>query len=146
MSKTCRKILTKNDTAETGGHQAGITIPKRPDLLDFFPALDLAEFNPEDWIVCIDSEGERWEMRYVYYNGKTFSPRLSTRNEYRITYMTKFFRKWNAQSKDAIVFKETNKRNTYDVRIEKLSVSDAASKNNTEEQAVVILRGWSQVY
>jgi hypothetical protein len=139
-----KKILTKNDAGETGGHQAGITIPKNDTaLLNFFPSLDKESFNPEEWIVCVDPDGNEWDMRYVYYNGKTFTPTKSTRNEYRITYMTKFFRKWNAKSQDAIVFRETNKRNQYHLSIER---RDEWGNNCIREPKLVVLKGWTKVY
>ena len=30
------KILSRNDTGETGGHQAGIHVPKKKEILSFF--------------------------------------------------------------------------------------------------------------
>ena len=144
MSNSYKKVLTKNDVGETGGHQAGITIPKKnSDLLDFFPQLDKKIFNPEEWITCVDPDGNEWDMRYVYYNGKTFSPRLSTRNEYRITYMTKFFKKWNAKSQDSIVFEETKKRNRYLLSIER---DEAVNPKFPQKPKVIVLKGWSKVY
>lgn len=144
MYNSYKKILTKNDAGETGGHQAGITIPKKNTaLLDFFPSLDKESFNPEEWIVCVDSDGNEWDMRYVYYNGKTFTPTKSTRNEYRITYMTKFFRKWNAKSQDAIVFRETGRKNRYHLSVER---GDEEDSNCIREPKLVVLKGWAKVY
>ena len=37
--KSITKVLSANDTGETGGHQAGILVPKEERLLSFFPAL-----------------------------------------------------------------------------------------------------------
>ncbi|SMF52729.1 Restriction endonuclease EcoRII, N-terminal [Alteromonadaceae bacterium Bs31] len=139
-----KKILTKNDVGETGGHQAGITIPKKNTaLLEFFPSLDKDSFNPEEWIVCVDPDGNEWDMRYVYYNGKTFTPRKSTRNEYRITYMTKFFKRWNVKSEDSVIFKDTNRKNRYQLSIER---KDEEDLNCIREPKVVVLRGWSKAY
>ena len=81
--------------------------------------LKMSEFNPEAWIFCTDPDGEVWRMRYVYYNGKTFSPKKSTRNEYRITYMTKFFSKWSARAEDTVVFTATNRNSHYRISIQK---------------------------
>lgn len=146
MSKSYEKILTKNDTAETGGHQAGITVPKKDsELLRFFPSLDLNEFNPDAYIECIDPDGERWQMRYVFYNGKTFTPPRSTRNEYRITYMTRFFSKWRAKSGDSVIFTSTDRVNVFKVRVKKQE--DLVEE--TESAFVpkkVVLKGWRPVF
>ena len=40
------KILSANDTGETGGHQAGILVPREPDVISFFPKLDASQYNP----------------------------------------------------------------------------------------------------
>ena len=37
------KVLSANDTGETGGHQAGILIPKSEIILSFFPKLSSAK-------------------------------------------------------------------------------------------------------
>jgi hypothetical protein len=139
-------MLTRNDLGETGGHQAGIAVPKKnKTLLNFFPELDTDEFNPEAWITCIDIDGTEWVMRYVYYNGKTFFPPKSTRNEYRITHMSKFFSKWGAKSGDSVVFKKTNRNLTYEIAIEKQSTDINKSESQSRTKPIV-LRGWSNVY
>ncbi|MBQ4862674.1 hypothetical protein J8L98_13340 [Pseudoalteromonas sp. MMG013] len=146
MNKSYEKSLSKNDTGETGGHQAGIVVPKKnSELLDFFPALKHEEFNPDAWIVCEDPDGEKWKMRYVYYNGKTFSPPQSTRNEYRITYMTKFFSKWGVKSGDSVVFTSTDNSNNFKIHIKSHSNQGEDSDSNSEVIPVV-LKGWRKVY
>ena len=37
--KAITKTLSLNDSGETGGHQAGICVPKGGDVLIFFPDL-----------------------------------------------------------------------------------------------------------
>ncbi len=144
MNESHAKVLTKNDTGETGGHQSGITIPKKNTaLIKFFPELDCNEFNPEAWIYCTDPDGEVWRMRYIYYNGKTFTPKKSTRNEYRITYTTKFFSKWSAKAEDVVIFTATNRKNRYQISIQK---KEPDNKNEIREPGLVELRGWSRVY
>ncbi len=39
------KVLSANDTGETGGHQAGMLVPKEGRILAFFPSLDPSEKN-----------------------------------------------------------------------------------------------------
>ena len=146
MSDTYAKVLSKNDIGETGGHQAGITVPKKDaDLLSFFPFLNPEEFNPDAWLSCIDQDGDEWEMRYVYYNGKTFSPKKSTRNEYRITHMTKFFSKWGAKTGDVVMFTKKSKENSFQISMK--SENDSFGKNYiSENNQPIVLRGWAKVY
>jgi len=141
MSEMYEKILTKNDAGETGGHQAGIVVPKQNlELIAFFPKLEVHLFNPDRWITCEDPHGDLWEMRYVYYNGKTFIPRKSTRNEYRITHMTKFFSAWNAKSGDSVIFTSTGIDGNYRIKIRKKPEEDSGGSKP------VVLRGWKAVY
>ncbi len=138
MSNTRVKILSKNDTGETGSHQAGIAVPKsNSKLISFFPQLNSDEFNPETWLHCKDPDGEEWKLRYIYYNGKTFNPPKSTRNEYRITHMTKFFKKYRVTSSDRLIFSRTEKTAHYKIRIK---TSDAVPSNQP-----IKLSGWSDV-
>lgn len=146
MSKSYEKLLTKNDTGETGAHQAGILVPKSDkDLILFFPELDKGTFNPDCWINCIDEDGETWKFRYIYYNGKSLSPPQSTRNEYRITHMTKYFSKWGASSGDSVLFTSTTKENTFRISIKK-SEEQSLTDNEKDAPATVVLKGWRPVY
>jgi len=146
LSGSFAKVLTKNDTGETGGHQAGIAVPKaNTELLSFFPFLNPREFNPDSWLYCTDIDGQEWEMRYIYYNGKTFNPPKSTRNEYRITHMTKFLTKWMAKTGDVVIFKKTSKENHFQISIRHESASNE-SLGTTEDNDLIVLRGWSRIY
>jgi len=139
MTETHGKTLTANDTGETGGHQGGICIPRgNKSLIAFFPSLNAAASNPDAWIVCTDPDGEAWRMRYVYYNGKLLGS--STRNEFRLTCMTKFFRKWDARSGDEVRFTSTDQRWQYEIEIVK--TEDRAS----DAPEVIVLTGWRQVH
>jgi hypothetical protein len=98
--KSFRKTLSANDVGATGGHQAGILIPKTElELLAFLPYLDPGVKNPDAWIECIDKDGNTHQFRFVYYNNKLHDPH-GTRNEYRVTYMTKYFRVMAAHEGD----------------------------------------------
>jgi hypothetical protein len=94
------KELTANDTGETGTHQAGILVPKNPEILNFFPALAASTKNPRHEIQFIDPSGQRWRFNFVYYNNKFFG---GTRNEYRLTCMTKYLRSHNLKAGDQII-------------------------------------------
>lgn len=101
------KELSKNDTGETGAHQAGILIPKNESILSFFPSLEMNIKNPRQKLTFIDDTGERWVFSFIYYNNKYFG---GTRNEYRLTGMTKFFRACNLKAGDSITLKRDNHR------------------------------------
>ena len=61
------KILSKNDTGETGGHQDGFLIPKRPAAIrEFLPPLDASIENPRCPVDAIDDAGEYWSFQYIY--------------------------------------------------------------------------------
>jgi len=89
MERRIAKILSANDTGETGTHQAGILVPKEPDLLSFFPKLDPEQYNPRVHLRFLDGGGTFWEFAFIYYNNALFD---GTRNEYRLTRMTKYIR------------------------------------------------------
>ncbi len=89
MADRIAKVLSANDTGETGGHQAGILVPREPDVLSFFPKLDSKQYNPRVHLRFVDAGGTFWEFAFIYYNNKFFD---GTRNEYRLTRMTKYIR------------------------------------------------------
>tara|TARA_R110000765_G_scaffold57585_3_gene112715 strand:- start:641 stop:1048 length:408 start_codon:yes stop_codon:yes gene_type:complete len=102
------KVLSKNDTGESGSHQAGILVPKGNDeLRSFFPTLDETEKNPDVMLDCQDEDGRWWRFRYVYYNNKHHDD-AGTRDEYRITRMTSYLRNVAARSGQCLVFEEAD--------------------------------------
>ena len=134
------KTLSDTDTGKNGTHQAGIVIPKsNGELLNFFPALENNPYkNPDCWITCEDPEGEKWKMRYIWYNGKLHG--RSTRNEYRLTHSTSFMKLWNAETGDEIVFESTSHPLFYKIKI----IKNNNGVDNTND--VIILRGWRKIY
>lgn len=98
--RSISKILSSNDTGETGGHQAGMLIPKGGEILEFFPALNGEEKNPRTYLYFIDDVNKRWKFNFIYYNNKFFG---GTRNEYRLTGMTAYIRQNNLKTGDTIV-------------------------------------------
>ena len=111
---TIRKILSPNDTGETGGNQAGILIPKKQRILSFFPALRTSERNPRAHIVFKDHAGQQWEFAFIYYNNRRFG---GTRDEYRLTRMTEYIRRWKLSTGDEIIL-DRDVRGGYAVRHE----------------------------
>lgn len=98
--RTIAKVLSANDTGETGGHQAGILVPREERLLSFFPRLDPTQYNPRCHLKFVDDSGTFWEFAYIYYNNAFFD---GTRNEYRLTRMTKYIRQANLVAGDEII-------------------------------------------
>ncbi len=83
------KSLSANDVGLTGAHQAGMLIPKDPRILGFFPKLDPSRKNPRVHLKFVDDTMKEWEFAFIYYNNKHHDPK-GTRNEYRLTRMTKY--------------------------------------------------------
>ncbi|RZN98590.1 hypothetical protein EKG40_30925 [Pseudomonas moorei] len=105
--KQIAKALSANDTGETGGHQAGILVPKDPSLLSFFPKLDATQYNPRVHLNFIDDSGKFWEFAFIYYNNAIFD---GTRNEYRLTRMTKYIREAGLISGDELILSRDSDR------------------------------------
>src|SRR4051812_2233194 len=96
------KLLSANDFGATGAHQAGILVPKATHLLSFFPPLSAAEKNPRARLTVREKHsGGRWDFSYIYYNNKAFG---GTRDEYRLTRMTRFLRQIAAREGDELEF------------------------------------------
>lgn len=106
------KILSANDTGETGGHQAGILVPKDRAILSFFPPLGSTTKNPRHHIFFKDETGKYWEFAFIYYNNRLFG---GTRNEYRLTRMTPFMRQAGLRAGDELIL-EHHENDGYSVR------------------------------
>lgn len=101
------KVLSANDTGETGAHQAGILVPKDPALLSFFPKLDASQYNPRVHLNFVDDAGTFWEFAFIYYNNALFD---GTRNEYRLTRMTKYIRQACLSVGDEVILSKDEDR------------------------------------
>lgn len=130
------KVLSRNDTGQNGNHQSGIHVPKEIDeLISFFPPLDRSIKNPDAIVDCEDEEGRCWRFRYVYYNNKLHDPR-GTRNEYRLTRMTKYLRSIGAHEGQVLVF-EKMKNGAYKISLR---------SNPPDVLPVTRLSGWRQIH
>ncbi|MRL70014.1 EcoRII N-terminal effector-binding domain-containing protein [Brevundimonas sp. SPF441] len=105
MTQAVSKILSPNDLGETGGHQAGILVPKKPEILGFFPLLTAEVKNPRHLLTFRDDHGGRWDFPFIYYNGKFFG---GTRNEFRLTGMTGYFREAGLVAGDELVLEKSD--------------------------------------
>ena len=152
--KTFNKTLSANDVGKTGGHQAGILIPKsEAEVLAFLPPLDPAIKNPDAWIECMDDGGLMRQFRFIYYNNKLHDP-TGTRNEYRITHMTGYFRDVAASEGDVFEISRHNDNPYYNIRVTHLSERTLKQEKQitnrvTEELPVYRIKirsGWRRVH
>ena len=103
MTTAIGKVLSPNDVGETGAHMAGIYIPKDPQLIEFFPVLDSNEKNPQQEIDFEhDADGTHYTFKFIHYNNAQHDPG-GTRDEYRLTRMTEFFRVTRMTSGETLV-------------------------------------------
>lgn len=147
MPESFAKVLSANDTGATGGHQAGILVPKgNQALLAFFPPLDPAVQNPDAWIEAEDDDGNVWKLRYIYYNNKLHAEN-GTRNEYRLTHLTKYLREASAGVGDSLVFTSTATPGRYRISVARAEPAAAASAlAQPTLPGVIRLLGWRRVH
>jgi hypothetical protein len=131
------KTLSANDVGETGGHQAGILVPKDRAVLSFFPTLNPREKNPRVTLAFREPDGiTRWDFNFIYYNNRFFG---GTRNEYRLTCMTKFLRARNAAVGDMVVLsKDIEGRIRVDLK--RSNISEV-----TKDGVLVLSGGWKVI-
>jgi hypothetical protein len=146
MEKTFAKTLSANDVGTTGGHMGGILVPKGDgELLAFLPKLDPGVLNPSAWIDCTTPDGETLRLRFVYYNNRLHAPR-GTRNEYRITWLTKFLREVGAREGDAFEISGSGDGNRYRIRV----VPAKEEKPEVDDEGPVRIRlsssAWRRVH
>lgn len=104
MNKSISKKLSANDLGLTGSHQAGILVPKTSELQNFFPLLNSNLKNPRVTLTLKEKgESFTWYFNYIYYNNKFFG---GTRDEYRLTCMTKYLRAVAAKVDDILSFEK----------------------------------------
>ncbi|MBY6203247.1 hypothetical protein KUV65_17905 [Maritalea mobilis] len=144
-TKTFIKTLSANDVGTTGGHMGGILVPKGDgELLAFLPRLDPGVLNPSAWIDCETPDGSILRLRFIYYNNKFHTPR-GTRNEYRITWLTKFLRNTGAREGDTFEISRAEGQEHYRIRV------IPASRNEPMEHEdgpvrIRLTTGWRRVH
>lgn len=132
--RTIRKILSANDAGETGGHQAGILIPRDQRILSFFPRLDVSVLNPRTHIAFEDAAGTPWEFAFIYYNNRRFG---GTRNEYRLTRMTRYIRQASLASGDEVILRR-DEHGRYAIRHELANSATSSGPRST----LTLSGGW----
>jgi hypothetical protein len=136
------KVLSANDVGTTGGHQGGILIPKgETQLLAILPGLDPEIKNPDAWLDCVDDADQPLRFRFVYYNNKLHDEK-GTRNEFRVTHMTKWFRDTGAREGDEFRISLMSDKMRYSIGIIRPN-----PKDQSEEDGVRIrLSGWRRIH
>ena len=119
------KILTANDTGESGGHQAGFHIPR--NCVHFFPGLPVTELNPREIISFKDLDKKQWNLNFIYYNNRRFG---GTRDEYRLTGTTKYINRYGLKKGDAITL--SREEGNY-------HISHSKTNTNIEKKPVIRL-------
>lgn len=145
-TKTFIKTLSANDVGSTGGHMGGILVPRSDgQLLAFLPTLDPGELNPSAWIECETPDGQVLRLRFVYYNNRLHATK-GTRNEYRITWLTKFLRDAGAKEGDTFEISRREGKARYRIRV---IARDEVADSSEEDDAPVRIRlttGWRRVH
>ena len=142
---TFQKTLSANDVGATGGHQGGVLIPKTNlELLKFLPSLDPTKKNPDAWIDCIDEIYESRRFRFVYYNNSLHDEN-GTRNEYRITYMTGYFREFDARTGDIFEISRVKGQLHYSIKVVKQQVAQAPKPEDGQVR-IKISSTWQRVH
>ena len=134
MTSKVSKQLSANDVGATGGHQAGILVPKAREILSFFPTLNGKTKNPRMTQVVRElKDGTRWEFNFIYYNNAHFG---GTRNEYRLTCMTEYLRAISAKRGDELLFSKDENGSIF---VECIRLQ--SNRVIADEEGVLTLRG-----
>lgn len=132
------KALSANDLGVTGAHQAGICVPKKREILEFFPTLPSTQKNPRLVLPVRDHiSNEMWEFNYIYYNNRFFEAK-GTRNEYRLTGMTRYLKMVAAEVGDEIEFTK-DENGSFHMRLHRKSF---AISNSDSDDMLVLRSGW----
>lgn len=138
------KALSANDVGATGGHMGGILVPKGDgELLAFLPHLDGSTLNPSAWLDCKTPDGSPLRLRFVYYNNRLHTSG-GTRNEYRITYLTKFLRDAGANEGDLFQIAKEEGASIY--RICVINAVSEEPQADDEPTRIKLTTGWRRVH
>lgn len=138
--RTITKILSANDTGETGGHQAGLLIPRQTNIICFFPTLDSSRLNPRAHLRFEDQVGRFWEFAFIYYNNRQFG---GTRNEYRLTRITKYVREASLLAGDELILRRHVDRG-YSISYRRAN-EPAAARNDAGRTVLKLGSGWKVI-
>ncbi len=133
-SPIAHKLLSANDLGVNGSHQAGILIPKLLARSGFFPELDEGALNPRaDLDIELPSQ-HRSIAQYIFYNNRRFG---GTRDEFRLTHLTKPLRELGLQVGDTL--KITFFESCY--RLEQLEEKSRIMERSAQDRPILRLSG-----
>lgn len=140
MIKVAEKILSKNDLGITGSHQAGFLIPKDLAKSGFFPFLNPMEKNPRIKIPFM-FEDKKYFFSYIHYNTKPLG--LGTRDEFRITGLSKFYRESNCLEGDILRFEIDTFSQSYRLSVVHKIEMNYKTHEDLISKTLVIHAGWT---
>lgn len=131
------KALSNNDIGLTGAHQSGVVIPHEIARLGFFPNLNDSLVNPRiNLTVEVSSTSEELNLNYIYYNGRLHG--TSTRNEYRLTGISRFLRLSGAAQGDELTFRK-NLSGQISINLHVLALQD----HLREDEIKISINSWT---
>ena len=139
------KVLSRNDTGETGGHQSGISIPKSVATSNVFPHMSKTILNQRREITFTDEGGRDWILQYIYYNDKYHGkPANKCHDEFRLTCTNAYIKEYNIKSGDKVWFAIDNDGKRF---IGFLRNGQEIKQDYQEEDGVVVLkiRSWTSI-
>ena len=143
-AETFVKTLSPNDVGATGAHQGGILIPRVSSILNFFPFLDISEVNPRVAVGFTDVQtGAAWSFNYIYYNGALSG--TSSRNEYRLTGMTKYLRDNEVAAGDQIELSRGISGERFISHVPAMEGPLEAQDSNLDPDVIVLSGTWKTI-
>lgn len=140
------KRLSANDVGTTGGHMGGILVPKgNGELLGFLPPLEASTLNPSTLIDCETPDGTSIRLRFVYYNNRLHKAG-GTRNEYRITHLTKFLRDEGAREGDLFEIAKEDGQAVYLIRVSRRVPEFKSPDESDGPLRVKLTMGWRRMH
>jgi len=133
MNISAVKTLSENDLGVNKSHQSGFLVPHSLIEIGLFEALSKSELNPRMQLHFTDIiQGVVDRPILIYYNNRFFG---GTRNEYRITGISRFFKDNGLKPGDAILITRKSEKE-FEIGIQR---NETRPKNLTA-------KSWQLVY
>lgn len=140
------KVLSRNDTGETGGHQSGISIPKAVASSSIFPKMSKEILNQRREINFYDESGTQWILQYIYYNDKYHGkPANKCHDEFRLTCTNAYIHKNNIKSGDRIWFAIDDDGNRFMGFVRQGEVINEPYEEDEDGYVVLKIRSWTNI-
>ncbi len=140
------KVLSRNDTGETGGHQSGISIPKAVASSSIFPKMSKEILNQRREINFYDESGTKWILQYIYYNDKYHGkPANKCHDEFRLTCTNAYIHKNNIKSGDRIWFAIDDDGHRFMGFVRQGEVINEPYEEDEDGYVVLKIRSWTNI-